>query len=46
MPPVAELTTFEGQAVFRVMESNEPEMPKGTLLRLRRGQRMVTGGTR
>lgn len=44
--PVAVLTTFESQAVFRVMESSEPEMPKGTLLRLRRGLRMVTGGTR
>ncbi|MDE1917882.1 MAG: hypothetical protein KGJ57_08135 [Sphingomonadales bacterium] len=44
--PVAVLTTFEGQAVFRVIASAVPELPKGMLFRLRKGLREVTGGTR
>lgn len=44
--PVAVLTIFEGQAVFRVVESDVPELPKGMLFRLRKGLRAVTGGTR
>lgn len=44
--PVAVLTCFEGQAVFRIVASEEPALPHDMLFRLRKGQRLVTGGTR
>lgn len=44
--PVAVLTTFEGQAVFRVVEGGQPQFPEGMLFRLRKGTREVTGGVR
>lgn len=44
--PVAVLTCFEGQAVFRIVAGEEPALPHGMLFRLRKGQRLVTGGTR
>lgn len=44
--PIAVLTCFEGQAVFRIVAGEEPALPHGMLFRLRKGQRLVTGGTR
>lgn len=44
--PVAVLTTFEGQAVFRVIGNGSRELPEGMLFRLRKGTREVTGGVR
>ncbi|WP_168603464.1 hypothetical protein [Novosphingobium sp. SG707] len=43
---IAVLTCFEGQAVFRIVAGEEPALPHGMLFRLRKGQRLVTGGTR
>lgn len=42
--PVAVLTCFDGQAVFRILGSREPALPRGMLFRLRKGQRLVRGG--
>lgn len=44
--PFAVLTSFEGQAVFRIVAGEEPALPHGMLFRLRKGQRLVRGGTR
>lgn len=46
--PVAKavLTIFEGQAVFRISDGSGTDLPEATLFRLRRGMRIVTGGTR
>ncbi|WP_255420042.1 MULTISPECIES: hypothetical protein [unclassified Novosphingobium] len=40
------LTTFEGQAVFRIAHGDGAALPEGMLFRLRKGLRAVTGGTR
>lgn len=45
-PAMAVLTIFEGQAVFRVTAGNTADLPTGTLFRLRKGLREVTGGVR
>ncbi|PTR12608.1 hypothetical protein C8K11_10261 [Novosphingobium sp. GV055] len=42
----AVLTTFEGQAVFRIAHGDGAALPEGMLFRLRKGLRAVTGGTR
>lgn len=43
--PVAVLTLFEGQAVFRVVASDTTDLPRNMLFRLRKGLRDVPGGT-
>ncbi|CAM4218016.1 hypothetical protein NOLU111490_13705 [Novosphingobium lubricantis] len=43
-PVVAALTTFEGQAVFRVLQPGTPDFRAGHLFRFRHSSRTVEGG--
>ncbi|WP_408591259.1 hypothetical protein [Novosphingobium sp.] len=40
----AVLTTFEGQAVYRVMDGNTGAMRSGEIFRLRKGSRIARSG--
>jgi hypothetical protein len=49
LPPLARvvaaaaLTTFEGQAIFQILRSDDADMPQGEIFRLRRGSRSHEG---